>query len=120
AGAALLGGHVALRGSHLLAGEIGHMTVDRSSAAQLCRCGRHGCLETVASKEAVLSRWRGLTDESADLESLQAAIAGGDSAALRLITEVAEAVGGEVGVPAVVLDPDRIVLGGVVGALRRR
>src|SRR5690625_6398314 len=59
AGGAVLGGHVALRGSHLLAGEIGHMTVDRSSAAQLCRCGRHGCLETVASKEAVLSRWRG-------------------------------------------------------------
>lgn len=120
AGGAVLGGHVALRGSHLLAGEIGHMTVDRSSAAQLCRCGRHGCLETVASKEAVLSRWRGLTDESADLESLQAAIAGGDSAALRLITEVAETVGRVVGVTALVMDPDQIVIAGEVGALLRR
>src|SRR5699024_11399112 len=71
-------------------------------------------------QEAVLSRWRGLTDESADLESLQAAIAGGDSAALRLITEVAETVGRVVGVTALVMDPEQIVIAGEVGALLRR
>lgn len=37
-----------------MAGEVGHMTVER--AGPRCRCGKRGCLETVASTPAVLSR----------------------------------------------------------------
>lgn len=117
AGGAVLGGRVALRGSHLLAGEIGHMTVDRSADAQPCRCGRHGCLETVASKEAVLTRWRALTDQTAEFDDLQAAVAAGDQTAQELITEIAGTVGRVVGITALVMDPDQIVIAGEVGAL---
>lgn len=37
-----------------MAGEVGHMTVERTGPR--CRCGKRGCLETVASTPAVLSR----------------------------------------------------------------
>lgn len=117
AGGAVLGGRVALRGAHLLAGEIGHMTVDRSDDAQLCRCGRRGCLETVASRDAILTRWRALTDKTADFEHLQAAVAAGDQSAQGLITEIAGTVGHVVGIAALVMDPDQIVIAGEVGAL---
>ena len=38
------------------AGEIGHVAVEPAGA--LCRCGNRGCLETVASSEALVSRLR--------------------------------------------------------------
>src|SRR5699024_1501943 len=52
-GGALLDSGTALRGAHLLAGEIGHMISDESPSARTCRCGRRGCLGTVASKGAL-------------------------------------------------------------------
>lgn len=117
AGGAVLGGRHALRGSHLLAGEIGHMTVDRSADAQPCRCGRRGCLETVASKDAVLARWRGLSDDTADLDHFRVALAAGNQAAHGLVSEIALTVGHVLGVTALVMDPDQIVVAGEVGAL---
>ncbi|WP_443369899.1 ROK family transcriptional regulator [Brachybacterium alimentarium] len=117
AGGAVLSGRRALRGSHLLAGEIGHMTVDRSESAQPCRCGRRGCLETVASKDAVLARWRALSEEKADLHHLHAALEAGDQTAQDLVTEIARTVGHVLGVTALVMDPDQIVVAGEVGAL---
>ncbi len=35
------------------AGELGHVTIDRTPEARLCGCGRHGCLETYASATGV-------------------------------------------------------------------
>ena len=43
-----------IRGGHAMAGQIGHMHV--AGARELCTCGRHGCLDTVASGYAVLRR----------------------------------------------------------------
>lgn len=45
-------GHV-FRGSTKGAGEIGH-TVMLLRDGELCRCGNHGCLETLISEEAIL------------------------------------------------------------------
>jgi predicted NBD/HSP70 family sugar kinase len=116
-GGAVVGGRVALRGSNLLAGEIGHMVVDRSDSSSDCRCGRRGCLETVASKGAVQDRWRALAGDDQDLESLEAALGASDPAALSLLTEIARTVGHVVGVAALVMDPDEVVIAGEVGAL---
>jgi len=44
------------RGAHQMAGEIGHVTVRPDGLG--CRCGRRGCLETVASGWAILQRAR--------------------------------------------------------------
>ncbi len=40
-------------GAHGLAVEVGHTIIDRSSTAPGCRCGRVGCLESLASGTAI-------------------------------------------------------------------
>jgi predicted NBD/HSP70 family sugar kinase len=49
----ILGGEL-FHGDGFGAGEIGHVVVDDDGAE--CRCGRFGCLETVASSRAILRR----------------------------------------------------------------
>ena len=48
-------GHI-LRGAHSMAGEIGHSLAKKDG--ELCRCGNKGCLETIASGSAIVSRIR--------------------------------------------------------------
>lgn len=50
-GAGLILNGVLHAGEHLSSGEIGHVVVDPDGP--LCRCGLHGCLETVAAVPAV-------------------------------------------------------------------
>jgi predicted NBD/HSP70 family sugar kinase len=52
-GAAAVTGGRLLQGHDQLAGELGHITVDRKGLK--CGCGNHGCLETVAT-DAALAR----------------------------------------------------------------
>src|SRR5699024_9932645 len=116
-GGALLDSGTALRGAHLLAGEIGHMISDESPSARTCRCGRRGCLETVASKGAVAEAWQRTAGADADLDHLAAALADRDPRALELLTALAATVGRVLGIAALVTDPDEIVLAGEVGTL---
>src|SRR4030066_265414 len=46
------------------AGEIGHVVVV-PDGGQPCRCGNHGCLETVASTQALIKRGQSLVSHSA-------------------------------------------------------
>lgn len=116
-GGAVLGAGTALRGAHLLAGEIGHMITDDSASARECRCGRRGCLETIASKCAVIEAWQQVAGEEAGLDHLAEALAAQDPRALELATALASAVGRALGIAALVIDPDEIVLAGEVGTL---
>ena len=116
-GGAVLDTGTALRGAHLLAGEIGHMISDESPTARICRCGRRGCLETVASQDAVTEAWQGVAGPGADLDHLAAALAEGDPRALELAEELAATVGRVLGIAALVTDPDEIVIAGEVGHL---
>jgi N-acetylglucosamine repressor len=47
-----------MHGDPVGAGEIGHVVVEEGG--QLCACGNHGCLETVASTRAILARTQAL------------------------------------------------------------
>lgn len=51
-------------GSRNLAGELGHLVVDRQGT--LCRCGQRGCVETLSSASG-MSQW--LADQGHPLES---------------------------------------------------
>jgi N-acetylglucosamine repressor len=53
------------------AGEIGHIVVIPEGGL-LCRCGKHGCLETVASAQALLRRIRSSTLTLPDSPTMQA------------------------------------------------
>ncbi|MGP9680848.1 ROK family protein [Brachybacterium sp. AOP3-A1-3] len=125
-GGAVLGSGSALRGAHLLAGEIGHMIVDPGPQAAECRCGRRGCLETVASQGAVRQRWQDIVAADAGVESapdpvtlsdLEVALGAEDPRALALVTDLARTVGRALGLAALVTDPDEIVLAGEVAVL---
>ncbi|GLV56771.1 xylose repressor protein [Dictyobacter sp. S3.2.2.5] len=49
----ILGGEI-YRGTFGGAGEFGHMTVDVREDAPLCNCGKHGCLEALASDYGIV------------------------------------------------------------------
>ena len=55
------------------AGEIGHVVVQENGAQ--CRCGKRGCLETVASAQAVVRRVQTETGRGATLDEIRAAFA---------------------------------------------
>lgn len=65
-------------GSHYSAGEIGHINV--LSDGPLCKCGNYGCLERVASIEAIVSKGRLMIKRGEDRELL--ALTGNDPDAL--------------------------------------
>lgn len=122
-GGAVLNAGTAIRGAHRLAGEIGHMTVDDSPDALPCRCGRAGCLETVASKGAVSERWQRIIGDDEVLNTpeslahLTSAVEREDPRALALVNDVAVTVGRALGLAAVLADPEEIVLAGEVAPL---
>lgn len=49
----VIGGEI-YRGVNGGAGEFGHITIDLSSNAPLCNCGKRGCLEAIASDYGIL------------------------------------------------------------------
>lgn len=59
------------------AGEIGHVVVQENGAQ--CRCGKRGCLETVASAQAVVRRVQTETGQGSTLDEIRAAFEAGDT-----------------------------------------
>ena len=107
------------------AGEIGHVAVVNDGAA--CRCGRFGCLETVASSRAISARAGqlarelgtsplGAADHDPTFEDVVAAFAAGDQAARIAALEAARFLGQAVAGLIGVLNVGRIVLDGPVTA----
>jgi predicted NBD/HSP70 family sugar kinase len=98
------------RGSAGFAGEIGHIQVRPDGA--LCRCGNHGCLETVASTEALLTLLRPIHGDDLTVEALLELSRGGDEAAVRVIQEAGRAVGRVLADVCNIVNPAAIVIGG--------
>ncbi len=108
-GGVVLGGRV-YRGVHGLAGELGHVVVERDGP--ICGCGGRGCVERYAGTTALLAE-AGVPD----LSALEAALARGDGRAVAATTHAAAALG--VGLASVlnVLDVPVVVLGGTYAHL---
>lgn len=103
------------------AGEIGHVVVQENGS--LCRCGKYGCLETVASTRAILERAISLAPEYSNSElaqnpqdltlaAIEAACQGGDPLAQRVVTEAARYLGTSLANLISVLNIQKIVLTG--------
>jgi predicted NBD/HSP70 family sugar kinase len=107
-GAGLILGGRLFQGDGFGAGEIGHTTVRPDGDA--CRCGRHGCLETVASTRAILDQLAG--HGISRLPDAVAALEAGDP----LVRDIVVAAGRQLGLAVAwlvgVLDVERIVLVG--------
>jgi len=101
-----------VRGARGFSGELGHVTADPTGT--LCRCGKRGCLETVASVPAILAACRDRGAAVADLEGLAVAVQRGDPVVDAVLREAGTALGRVLGAAAMVLDPVEIVVGGEV------
>ncbi len=110
-GGLVVGGRL-VTGSSGLAGELGHVTVDPNGLG--CRCGKKGCVETVASVPAILAscREQGLAAE--DLDDLAAAVDRCHPIADRVLRAAGSAVGRVLGAASMVLNPADIVIGGEI------
>ena len=96
------------------AGEIGHTVVD--PCGRRCRCGRRGCLETVASVPAVLD---GLSDRIGRPVSLGEALdrhQRGEPLALEVVRQAGQQLGSALGGLVDALHVRRFVLAGAMAA----
>ena len=103
------------------AGEIGHVVVQENGLA--CRCGKRGCLETVASAHAVVQRAKSLAHETKDstlsknpdaitLDALEAAFKSGDPLARQVILEAGNYLGASIASLVGMLNIKKFVLTG--------
>lgn len=122
-GGLILNGKI-YRGSSFVAGEIGHMLVDKDGP--VCGCGNRGCFETIASRTAVVNR---ITDDikkgkqsklAAKVKSgqrikskaLANALEVGDKVVTKRISEACDIIGGVLASQANFMNFSLIVLGG--------
>ncbi|MFF2274430.1 ROK family protein [Agromyces sp. NPDC058126] len=110
-GGLVVGGRL-VTGASGLAGEFGHISL--GGHGELCRCGKRGCLETVASIGAILRRCAEAGAPMATLDDVAAAAAKGDPLVVGVLRDAGEAVGRVIGSLAVALNPSEIVVGGEV------
>ena len=128
-----VGGGIVLDGAPWLgrggAGEIGHVVVKVGGAR--CPCGRRGCMEAYAGRNALEARARELHDKGEPTELFKiarkrgrerltsgiwaAALERGDPLATKLIDRAVEMLGAGVASVDNVLDVEVIILGGGLG-----
>lgn len=100
-------------GDGFAAGEIGHVVV--SEKGGLCRCGNRGCLETIASTQAILAGARStLGRDDVSWEMIGEALEGGDTAVTHLITRVGKYLGVAIANLIAVYNIHQIVISGRV------
>ncbi len=113
-------------GSNGSAGEIGHMTIVPDGPP--CLCGKRGCLEALASVNAILDRVRGLiragrtealaarfgpAGEALTRPALLLAAEASDPTVLEALLEAATYIGIGVANMINICNPERVILGGL-------
>jgi predicted NBD/HSP70 family sugar kinase len=98
-------------GSHGVAGEIGHIPV--AGDGPLCHCGATGCVEAIASTDAIVAQARTATGEPG--LSMAEVITGarmGDVALRRVFARAGVAIGKGLAAMANLVGPERIIVSG--------
>lgn len=113
-GAGLLIGGRPFRGVGGTAGEIGHFVID--PGGPLCRCGNRGCLEILAGADAVLRALRPAHGDQITLEDAIAYATDGDGSCRRALADAGRVIGIAVAAVCNLINPERIVVGGELGA----
>jgi predicted NBD/HSP70 family sugar kinase len=94
------------------AGEIGHVLVQENGLP--CRCGRYGCLETVASSRAVLQELQNNynAQEVCTLEDAEVKFFSGDLAVNEIVSKAGHYLGTSIGSLVGTLNIKKVVLTG--------
>ncbi|GCE05953.1 ROK family protein [Dictyobacter aurantiacus] len=102
-------------GSNGGAGEFGHMTIDSSTDAPLCNCGKRGCLEAIASDYGILRAATG-ADPGHHVEdaigTLIERAQQGDEGMRAIFTRAGEALGIALANLTNLFDPELVLIGG--------
>jgi predicted NBD/HSP70 family sugar kinase len=106
----VLGGEV-FRGSAGSAGEIGHLTIDENGP--ICRCGNRGCLDTFVGARALLGSLAASHGPLRLRDVVTRALAG-DLGCRRVIEDAGRRVGVAVAGLVNLLNPEVIVVGGLM------
>ncbi|HWG27213.1 ROK family transcriptional regulator [Actinospica sp.] len=93
-----------------LAGELGHIPMQAGGRA--CTCGNRGCLETLASDDAVLRRIAENGGHCTGIEDAVAAAREGDARAIAAFEAMGDALGRGLATLCNLVNPGRIVLAG--------
>lgn len=110
-GLGIVSDHRIHRGADGSAGDLGHI---HTSAADdvLCRCGKFGCLEAVASGGAIARRLRDQGIEARTTRDVVALCRSGDMQAIELVRESGKLIGEALASAVNLLNPRVIVIGG--------
>jgi glucokinase len=113
-----------IEGFRGMAGELGHLSIVADLEAIQCGCGMMGCLETVASATGIIRMARDAVERGdktplALLEEITAkdvleAAKEGDEVAQRIVSRAAYYLGKSLAAVAVVVNPQRFIIGGGV------
>ncbi|EGU30600.1 transcriptional regulator [Vibrio ichthyoenteri ATCC 700023] len=117
----ILDGRV-LQGRHGNIGELGHIQIDPQG--KICQCGNRGCLETVASSQAIRTEVteriaRGEASVLSDIEGISVediceAAANGDPLAVDVIEKLAAHLGFAIALVINLFNPEKILIGGAI------
>ncbi len=112
------------RGAGGVAGEMGHLPIDRNGPA--CVCGMRGCLATFIGKPALIQRIELLLSDypdstlkgnNASFAAIETAALLGDPLALKLVNEIAEYLGIAISGWFNLMNPNLAILGGGLAGL---
>jgi predicted NBD/HSP70 family sugar kinase len=114
----IAGGGLIIRGKNGVAGEFGHMTLDRFGT--VCKCGSRGCLETAIGEVQLLEQVRHAyagrsIQVPRTLDALIERARLGEAVELRVLQDAGRTLGFALAQVCNLLDPDRIVIGGRLG-----
>src|SRR3954447_10196910 len=109
-GAGLVLGGRLHHGARGLAGELGHVHVDPTGP--VCRCGKRGCLETVAAGPALLALLRESHGDDLTLDGVVALVLAGEVGPSRVVQDAGRAIGRALSDACNLLNPELIVVGG--------
>ncbi|EQA7392621.1 sugar metabolism global transcriptional regulator Mlc [Vibrio cholerae] len=111
-----------LQGRHGNIGELGHIQIDPQG--KRCHCGNYGCLETVASSQAIRAQVTAriqagepsclATVEEISIEDICAAAADGDPLAVDVIQQLGRYLGAAIAIVINLFNPEKILIGGVI------
>ncbi|MCW3047489.1 MAG: hypothetical protein JWO74_1773 [Solirubrobacterales bacterium] len=96
------------------AGEIGHTIIDPSGP--ICRCGNRGCLEMLAGTPALLAALQPTHPDITNAADVIARARDGDSGCARALTDSGRAIGTALATLCNITNPERIIVGGELGA----
>ncbi|SIN94612.1 ROK family protein [Salinivibrio sp. ES.052] len=107
-------------------GELGHVQID--PLGKKCQCGNFGCLETVASNEAIIEHAQQLLaqghpsnlsyDQSLTIEAICQAAEQGDELARQVLVKVGNHLGKAIAMTVNLFNPQLVVIAGKITAAK--